>query len=885
MRVLALAFTLALACVHGRSPYPTADSPLGLDRVVLYRNGVGYFERRGEIRGDALVIKVRKDQINDLLKSLTVVDRASGQAVSVSMPLDPQTWANAALTTLAPGQGSLAQVLDALRGTSVALGTTQGRLRGRIVMVEEVDDEPDPTPPPSSERAPLPRPGAHDFKFTLLDCKRMEVVRLSKIRSVTLRDGDLALQFHRSLDASAGEGMFQQVAVEIRLAGAKGHDLVVSYVVAAPMWKPTYRVVLPEPGDKSPALLQGWAVVDNTSGEEWTRVSMSLTSGAPIAFRYDLHTPRELPRTDLTEAGVVRRAAVAIGETSGPSDRDGDGFADAVDGCPDDPGIEPEGCPLPDSDGDGNLDPDDKCPAVPETRNGYQDEDGCPDDIPTQLAKFTGTIKGIYFDGNSASIAAKSRPVLDRAVAVLTDFPDIRIEVSGHCAEGEPAALGQRRAEAVRDYLRTKGVRADRIEVRNGGADEPVDTNKTSAGRAKNRRIDFTILLADTASAPRNAPLPPPKPPRGGGHGSLRAEAPAPGGSAPALDVESLRRSTQANARARSVSGLTRFDLQERVTVPDGSSTMVAIINQDVAAEQTFLYRPGGAGSGYEQNPYRVVRFKNTTPFVLEPGPISIYAGGSFVGEGISEAVGTGVSTTIPFAVEPGILVTSSSRYSGEDMHIVRISRGVLEVEDFQRITTTWTVKGPPDPKGYTVLVRHPRQGPSYALRSRIQGAEELPDAYLLPVPLAAGASTSTLEVVEQTPSSTTLTLWDGRVPELLDAALKLPNLSAELRAKIEPIVRLRQEIGRIDTEVDGLTRQQSELDQRASETRSNLAAIQKDPRAAELRSRLSKRLEEFARDGDALGRQLVELQSKRLTKKIELEDLLQSLDLSLPAP
>ena len=215
----------------------------------------------------------------------------------------------------------------------------------------------------------------------------------------------------------------------------------------------------------------------------------------------------------------------------------------------------------------------------------------------------------------------------------------------------------------------------------------------------------------------------------------------------------------------------------------------------------------------------------------------------------------------------------------------MRISRGVLEVEDFQRITTTWTVKGPPDPKGYTVLVRHPRQGPSYALRSRIQGAEELPDAYLLPVPLAAGASTSTLEVVEQTPSSTTLTLWDGRVPELLDAALKLPNLSAELRAKIEPIVRLRQEIGRIDTEVDGLTRQQSELDQRASETRSNLAAIQKDPRAAELRSRLSKRLEEFARDGDALGRQLVELQSKRLTKKIELEDLLQSLDLSLPAP
>src|SRR5690606_28977204 len=101
--------------------------------------------------------------------------------------------------------------------------------------------------------------------------------------------------------------------------------------------------------------------------------------------------------------------------------------------------------------------------------------------------------------------------------------------------------------------------------------------------------------------------------------------------------------------------------------LPNGSATMVAIINTEVEAEETFLFRPGGAGVGYDANPYRVVRFKNTTPFVLEPGPISIYAGGSFVGEGLSETVGTRTSATIPFAVEPAILVTSSSRHSGRD--------------------------------------------------------------------------------------------------------------------------------------------------------------------------------------------------------------------------
>ena len=316
-RLLVPLFALALAsafsggCARGRSAYPTADTDLALRRVVLYRNGIGYFERHGEVDGDALAIKVRRDQVDDVLKSLTVIDRSTGKAVSVSMPLDPESWASAALSTLAPGRGSLAEVLDGLRGTDVVLHTAVGTIRGRIVMVERIVNEPDP-----SVRGPAPEAATgQDHRVTLLQGSRLETVRLSKVHRVTLRDGDLALQLNRRLDASAGEGMFQQVEVVIRLAGKRAHDLAVSYVVAAPMWKPTYRVVLPAKG-QGKALLQGWAVVDNTSGEDWTDVSLSLTSGEPIAFRYDLHTPRTVGRADLTEAGVSRRATVAVGETS-----------------------------------------------------------------------------------------------------------------------------------------------------------------------------------------------------------------------------------------------------------------------------------------------------------------------------------------------------------------------------------------------------------------------------------------------------------------------------------------------------------------------------------------------------------------------------------------
>jgi hypothetical protein len=726
------------ACAH-RGKLSTVDQ-LELDTVVLYRNGVGYFERRGEVDEPVLRLKVRKDQVNDLLKSLTVVD-AEGRAVSVSMPLDPQSWANAALATLAPGRGSLAEVLDALRGTEVTAVTANRRVSGRIVMVERIVNEPDVGGLYERPNPPVMEGETRDWKVTLLHGDDLEVLRLSKVRSVILRDGDLAMQLHRSLDASAGEGMFEQVAVDVRLEGARSHELMVSYVVEAPMWKPTYRVVLPE-GGKGQALLQAWAVVDNISGEDWSDVSLSLTSGAPIAFRYDLHTPRDVYRTDLTESGVHKRARVSLGETSyGPEE--------------------------------------------PETEE---------------------------------EMMAEERALADEDDAVSRD---------------------------TSRYEKSKKKAADK-----GGA---------------------------ASSMPPPAPKAEPAP------GGIAARTGSGEAAGPSLDYESLRRSTAASARSKQVSGMTRIDLGDRVTVPDGTSTMVALVNEQVQAEETFLFKPGGAGQGYESNPYRVVRFKNSTPYVLEPGPISIYSGGSFVGEGLSEAVGTGTSVTIPFAVEPNVLVTSQRRYSGEEMRIVRIVRGVIEVESFYQSTTVWNVRGQSKDSEYTVLVRHGRQGPNYELADRPEGTEDLEGAYLIPVKVPAGKRDGSVTVVEQTPSKTSLAIWDARVPALLDQLLALSNLDADARRRLQPIVDRRREIGRIDTEIEGLKRQQRELDQRAQQTRSNLEAIKKDPAAGALRRKLNARLDEFTREGDALGRKVVELNSKRLEKKIELEDMLQDFDFTAP--
>jgi hypothetical protein len=298
------------------------------------------------------------------------------------------------------------------------------------------------------------------------------------------------------------------------------------------------------------------------------------------------------------------------------------------------------------------------------------------------------------------------------------------------------------------------------------------------------------------------------------------------------------------------------------------------------------MVKPGGAGQGYEANPYRVIRFKNSTPFALESGPISIYSGGSFVGEGISEPVSAGVPVTIPFAVESGIMVAFAQQYKGDDVRLVKIVRGVIEIETFSRRTTTWTVKSQlPATDKITVYVRQNKAGGTYALTPRPPHTEDVADAYLIPIELAAGASEGKLDVVEQTPSRSELSIWDSRFLTLFEGILAQGNLAPDVRAKLEPIVKLRQDVGHIDTEIEGKTRTRQELDQRAAETRQNLEAIKKDAAAGALRKKLSDRLDQFAKDGDKLGRDLVELQTKRTEQKVALEDALQALDLTPKEP
>ena len=220
----------------------------------------------------------------------------------------------------------------------------------------------------------------------------------------------------------------------------------------------------------------------------------------------------------LDEAGPLAPGALPPLVSAG--DDDGDGFDRDVDVCPTDPEDfddfeDDDGCPDPDDDRDSVPDAKDRCPREGETLNGYEDDDGCPDRVPVPLAQRVGRIEGLIFANNSAELLSSSEPTLQKVLIVLQSFPNIRVELAGHTdntgsREGN-VALSQQRADAVKAWLVSHGAQITKLTAVGYGPDKAVASNKSAAGRAKNRRVEFVLIAGDRdegANKPEGADAP-----------------------------------------------------------------------------------------------------------------------------------------------------------------------------------------------------------------------------------------------------------------------------------------------------------------------------------------------------------------------------------------
>jgi hypothetical protein len=259
-----------------------ADDPgkLPVKRVVLYKNGIGYFEHVGKVQGKQdVAIPFTSGQLNDVLKSLTVLDLDGGRITGVeygsAAPVDRQIGD---LRLPLGEKASLTEYLQALRGSKIEVRSGTSVLSGRLLSVE---------------RKTRMGGGATlevDYVSVITDNGELRTAEVAPQFSVKLLDRGMAGKLERYLDIVTASRDADVRRMVISADGTGERSLFVSYISEAPVWKATYRIVLDPKRGKEP-LLQGWAIVDNVIGQDWENVQLSLVAGAPQSFVQNLSQP------------------------------------------------------------------------------------------------------------------------------------------------------------------------------------------------------------------------------------------------------------------------------------------------------------------------------------------------------------------------------------------------------------------------------------------------------------------------------------------------------------------------------------------------------------------------------------------------------------------
>lgn len=259
-----------------------AVNQLPIRRVILYSNGVAYVERRGIVSGDSEVnLSFKQSQVDDVLKSMVVLDLGQGKIGAVSYNSSAPVSSRMAeipfsVNPLTGEGGGIASVLAQLQGAKVAVTSSKGAASGSILTVERKQIKTEKETTTTSVLVIASETG----EITSFD--------LNDVKSVKLLEDGTRKDVNEFANATASTRRRDAKTITITSNGTGQREMIVSYTIAAPIWKTTYRVVLDEAGKP---FFQGWAIVDNVSDEDWENVQLSLVSGSPISFIQQLQKP------------------------------------------------------------------------------------------------------------------------------------------------------------------------------------------------------------------------------------------------------------------------------------------------------------------------------------------------------------------------------------------------------------------------------------------------------------------------------------------------------------------------------------------------------------------------------------------------------------------
>ncbi|HEY5145403.1 MAG TPA: DUF4139 domain-containing protein [Polyangiaceae bacterium] len=365
---------------------------------------------------------------------------------------------------------------------------------------------------------------------------------------------------------------------------------------------------------------------------------------------------------------------------------------------------------------------------------------------------------------------------------------------------------------------------------------------------------------------------------------AMRAAVPMP---SPVMEPSSAAISAPRNLTSLAAvaveGGSTRYDLPLPVTIPDKSATMVMLLSRTVSGEALFLFAPDGGVPDSASHPFRVARFTNGAGGTLERGPIAVFEGGAFLGQGMVDPLPAGATATVPFALERGIAIDQDRKYDELGARLAKIENGELTVERDRVTQTKYRVRNGGELPA-KLLVKHPRIGGA-RLFNPPPGTEDNvgTGSALVPVSIATHATADL--VVDERATERQSTDWFGPVADAaIKAYIAAPKSDRALAQKLSAAWITQAQIVAKSTEREKLAQESSTLSASTEETRRNLRAIEKNKTAEALRQKLTARLADAATKLDDLNRKIVELDSKLSELGVQFKEAIRDISFALPA-
>jgi hypothetical protein len=271
-----------------------AGQPLKVRKIVVYKHGVGYFEREGKVTGDKQVtLTFKTAQMKDLLKSLFAVDLDGGKIATIQYDTkDPLSKQLEDILIHVPEENTLTQFLTQLKGARIEATIAGEKTTGSVLGIEPIVRQ---TKDGQST----------SYKLVLYaDGGKIQPIDLLETQSLKLLDEGLQKDLARVLDIHLKAKYADRKSVVLNATGNGERSVRVGYIIETPIWKTSYRLLFT---DNDKPLLQGWAILENTTDEDWDQVEVSFVAGSPMSFVMDLYT-----------AYYPQRAEIPVGVTAAP---------------------------------------------------------------------------------------------------------------------------------------------------------------------------------------------------------------------------------------------------------------------------------------------------------------------------------------------------------------------------------------------------------------------------------------------------------------------------------------------------------------------------------------------------------------------------------------